>query len=188
MKRQSALSIRPTQRGRPSERCHARVRWPSRAASHARLTRATRAFAAGAIVRAPYWILWREVSDLAVVDVVGSELEAILVCAVLRDAGVMCMHRVTNLGSGAMDGLTTGGPRAIVVRPEHLDLARRVIREQRDVPRPSSGRSISTVSTPPLPHAAATRSSPTLMFPGASMRWRARSARPRGRTSAAGTS
>jgi len=99
-----------------------------------------------------------EVSDLAVIEVVASELEAVLVCAILRDAGVPCMHRVTNLGSGAMDGLTTGGPRAIVVHPEHLDLARRVIREQRDGPRPSSGRSISTVSTPPLAHAVATQS------------------------------
>ena len=92
------------------------------------------------------------------VDVVGSELEAILVCAVLRDAGVMCMHRVTNFGSGAMDGLTTGGPRAIVVRPEHLDFARRVIREQRDEPRPGSGRSIGTVSAPPLAQPVATQS------------------------------
>jgi hypothetical protein len=98
------------------------------------------------------------VSDLAVIDVVGSELEAVLVCAILRDAGVPCMHRVTNLGSGAMDGLTTGGPRAIVVRPEHLELARRVIREQRDGPRPSSGRPIGTVSPPPLAHAVATQS------------------------------
>jgi hypothetical protein len=89
-------------------------------------------------------------------DVVGSELEAVLVCALLRDAGVPCMHRVTNLGSGAMDGLTTGGPRAIVVRPEHLELARRVIREHRDGPRPGSGRAVGTVSAPPLAHAVAT--------------------------------
>ena len=95
-------------------------------------------------------------NDLAVIDVVGSELEAVLVCAILRDAGVPCMHRVTNLGSGAMDGLTTGGPRAIVVRPEHLDLARRVIREQLDGPRPSSSRPIGTVSTPPLAQPVAT--------------------------------
>jgi hypothetical protein len=95
-------------------------------------------------------------SDLAVIEVVGSELEAVLVCAILRDAGVPCMHRVTNVGSGAMDGLTTGGPRAIVVRPEHLGLARRLISEQRDGPRPGSGRSIGTVSAPPLVHALAT--------------------------------
>jgi hypothetical protein len=89
------------------------------------------------------------VSDLAVIEVVGSELEAILVCAILRDAGVPCMHRPTNIGSGAMDGLTTGGPRAIVVRREDLDLARRVTREHRDAPIPGSGRSVGTLSTPP---------------------------------------
>jgi hypothetical protein len=99
-----------------------------------------------------------EVTDLAVIEVVASELEAVLVCAILRDSGVPCMHRATNLGSGAMDGLTTGGPRAIVVRPEDLDLSRRVIREQRDGPRPSSGGSIRTVSTPLLAHAAAAQS------------------------------
>jgi hypothetical protein len=93
-----------------------------------------------------------------VIDVVGSELEAVLVCAILGDAGIPCMHQVTNLGSGAMDGLTTGGPRAIVVRPENLDLARRVIREHRDGPRPGSGRSTRTVSPPPLEHAVATQS------------------------------
>jgi len=97
-------------------------------------------------------------SDLAVIEVVRSELEAILVCAILRDAGVPCMHRVTNHGSGAMDGLTTGGPRAIVVRPEDLDLARRVISEQREGPRPGSGRSIDTVSTPQPAHAVVTQS------------------------------
>jgi hypothetical protein len=97
------------------------------------------------------------VSDLAVIEVVRSELEAVLVCAILRDAGVPCMHRVTNHGSGAMDGLTTGGPREIVVRPEDLDLARRAIREQREGPRPGGGRSSGTVSTPPLAHAVATQ-------------------------------
>lgn len=60
------------------------------------------------------------------------------------------MHQVTNYGSGGMDGLTTGGPRAIVVRPEDLELGRRVIREQRDGPRPGSGRSTEPVPAPLL--------------------------------------
>jgi hypothetical protein len=77
-------------------------------------------------------------SDLAVLEVVGSEPEALLVCAILRDAGVPCMHRVTNLGSGAMDGLTMGGPREIVVQRDQLRLARRVVDEQRNGPPPSS--------------------------------------------------
>lgn len=98
-----------------------------------------------------------DVSDLVVLEVVGSEAEAMLVCAILRDAGVQCMHRVTNLGSGAMDGLTMGGPRAIVVRPEQLDLARRTIREQRDGPRPDAGRRPGDVA-PPVPRPLVTQS------------------------------
>jgi hypothetical protein len=97
-------------------------------------------------------------SDLAVIDVVGSELEAVLVCAILEDAGIPCAHRVTNVGSGAMDGLTAGGPRAIVVRREDFDLARGVIRDQRDAPRPGSGRPIPIAATPPLAHAVSTPS------------------------------
>jgi hypothetical protein len=97
-------------------------------------------------------------SDLAVIDVVGSELEAVLVCAILEDAGVPCAHRVTNLGSGAMDGLTAGGPRAIVVRREDFDLAHRVIRDQRDAPPPGSGRPLATAATPPPAHTVAARS------------------------------
>jgi hypothetical protein len=96
--------------------------------------------------------------DLTVMEVVGSEPEAILVCSILRDAGIQCMHRVTNLGSGAMDGLTMGGPREIVVHPDQLQLARRAIDEQRDGPRPPSGRQRGGVSSPPLARAVATRS------------------------------
>jgi hypothetical protein len=91
-------------------------------------------------------------------ELVGSELEAVLVCSILREAGIQCMHRVTNLGSGAMDGLMIGGPREIVVHPEQLHLARDVIREQRDGPRPSSGRRSGVVLSPPLAPAVATQS------------------------------
>jgi hypothetical protein len=76
-------------------------------------------------------------SELVVADVVGSELEAVLVCSILRDAGVQCMHRITNFGSGAMDGLATGGPREVVVYAEQLPLARRVIDEHRGGPGPT---------------------------------------------------
>jgi hypothetical protein len=76
-------------------------------------------------------------SDLTVLEVVGSEPEALLVCAILRDAGVQCMHRITNLGSGAMDGLTMGGPREIVVHRDQVSLAQQVLDEQRDGPRPT---------------------------------------------------
>ena len=91
-------------------------------------------------------------------EVVRSEPEAVLVCSILRDAGIQCMHRVTNIGSGAMDGLTMGGPQEIIVHPDQLQLARHVIREQRDGPRPTSGGDRSGISPPPLTRAIATRS------------------------------
>ena len=64
-------------------------------------------------------------------EVVGSEPEAELVCSILRDAGIQCMQRITNAGSGAMDGMAIGGPREIVVRSVELDRARDVVRAQR---------------------------------------------------------
>ena len=64
-------------------------------------------------------------------EVVYSEPEAELVCSILRDAGIQCMQRITDAGSGAMDGIATGGPREIIVRAEQLDRAREVMREQR---------------------------------------------------------
>ena len=68
--------------------------------------------------------------DLTVMEVVGSEPEAELVCSILRDAGIKCMHRITNAGSGAMDGMAIGGPREIIVRADELARARDVMREQ----------------------------------------------------------
>lgn len=84
-------------------------------------------------------------------EIVGSELDAVMVCSILHDAGVQCMHRVTNFGSGAMDGLTIGGPREIVVHPEQLQLARRVMRDQRDGPRSPAGKSRSEAIAPQPP-------------------------------------
>jgi hypothetical protein len=70
--------------------------------------------------------------DLRVLDVVGSEPTAQVVCAILRDAGIQCMIRATNAGAGAMDGWAVGGPREIVVRADQLERAREVMREQQD--------------------------------------------------------
>lgn len=70
--------------------------------------------------------------ELASVTVVGSEPEAELICAILRDAGIKCMHRVTNAGSGAADGIALGGPREVIVRSDDLERAREVIRTQRE--------------------------------------------------------
>jgi hypothetical protein len=69
--------------------------------------------------------------DLTVIDVVGTEPEAELLCSILREAGIPCMQRITNAGAGAMDGMAIGGPREIVVRTDQLAPAREVIRAHR---------------------------------------------------------
>ena len=54
-----------------------------------------------------------------VMEVVGSEPEADLICSILPDAGIKCMHRITNAGTGAMDGMAIGGVQALLI-PSHL--------------------------------------------------------------------
>jgi len=70
-------------------------------------------------------------ADLAVLEVVGSEPEAELICSFLRSAGIPCIQQPTNFAVGAGDGLAVVGPREIVVREENLDEARDVLRQQR---------------------------------------------------------
>jgi hypothetical protein len=70
------------------------------------------------------------VSELTVLEVVPNEAEAELIRALLRDAGIVSMQRMTNMGIGAADGLPVGGPREILVRDEQLARAREVIRRQ----------------------------------------------------------
>jgi putative signal transducing protein len=65
----------------------------------------------------------------SVVKVVASEPEAELLCSLLRSAGIECMHRQTNQGAGAFDGLPGGGPQEIIVRPEDAASAREVLRQ-----------------------------------------------------------
>ncbi len=98
---------------------------------------------------------------MTVLEVVGSEPEAVLVCSILRDAGIPCAHRVTNLGSGAMDGLTIGGPREILVHRDQLRLAHRVIDGQRNGPPLPSGRSDDVDAAPPIAAAPAIGSTET---------------------------
>ena len=67
--------------------------------------------------------------DLVVIDVVRSEPEADLVCGLLRSAGIECLHRVTDRGAGAFDGVASGGPRQVVVRAADAESAREVLGE-----------------------------------------------------------
>jgi len=71
------------------------------------------------------------VPELVVLQVVGSEPEAELICSFLRNAGIPCVQQPTNFAVGAGDGLAVVGPREIVVHEENLDEAREVLRQQR---------------------------------------------------------
>jgi hypothetical protein len=67
------------------------------------------------------------VDELDTVEVVGTEPEAELLCSLLRSAGIECMHRLTNQGAGAFDGMAVGGPHEIIVRAQDLESARKVL-------------------------------------------------------------
>ena len=68
--------------------------------------------------------------ELVVVEVVGTEPEAELLCSLLRSEGIRCMRRLTNRGAGAFEGLPGGGPQEVIVRQEDLESAREVLRKQ----------------------------------------------------------
>jgi Putative prokaryotic signal transducing protein len=68
------------------------------------------------------------VDRLATIEVVGTESEAEMLCSLLRSAEIRCMHRLTNQGAGAFDGMAVGGPHEVLVRLEDLESARKVLR------------------------------------------------------------
>jgi hypothetical protein len=59
---------------------------------------------------------------------VSGEVEAELVCGLLRAAGLECGHRVTAEVDSAVEGFG-GGPRVVLVHEADLDAARRVLAE-----------------------------------------------------------
>ena len=66
--------------------------------------------------------------ELARLVVVGNELEAEMVRALLTTHGIDSMQQVTNFGAGALDGMPSGaGPREILVRTGDLAAARELI-------------------------------------------------------------
>jgi hypothetical protein len=71
-------------------------------------------------------------AELVHLTVVSSEAEAELLVALLRTEGIESDHRPTNVAVGAMDGLTTGGPREIVVAAQGLDRAREILASSRN--------------------------------------------------------
>jgi homoserine kinase len=65
--------------------------------------------------------------------VVSSDVEAEIVCGLLRTSGIECYHRKTDLGSGATGGMLSGfGPTEIVVASADLEQAREVLANRDD--------------------------------------------------------
>lgn len=71
--------------------------------------------------------------DLLVVQTVATQLEASLVCDVLREEGIPAYDRPTNFAVGAADGAWSPGPREIVVRADQADRARDVLASRRPI-------------------------------------------------------
>jgi Putative prokaryotic signal transducing protein len=61
-----------------------------------------------------------------------TEYEAEMVCALLRTEGITCDHRPTNVSVGAMDGLSRGGPREIIVEEQELSRAHELLEASRN--------------------------------------------------------
>jgi hypothetical protein len=62
-----------------------------------------------------------------VVTTVSDEVEAEVVCGLLRSAGIDCGHRVTEATDSAFEGLAFDGPREILVPENELEAARAVL-------------------------------------------------------------
>jgi hypothetical protein len=66
--------------------------------------------------------------ELVVLDVVGTEQEADVLCGLLASAGIEAFPRQTNVGAGASDGLTVVGPYEVVVPAQDFEAARELAR------------------------------------------------------------
>ena len=62
-----------------------------------------------------------------VLDVVPTEAEAELVISLLREAGIECAYRVSNLAAGALAQAGGIGPYEILVHSEDVEAAREVL-------------------------------------------------------------
>ncbi len=68
---------------------------------------------------------------LVKVTTVGNEIEAEIVCALLRTEGIEATHRRTDFAAGAADASTTAaGPREIYVAADELERARELLAEE----------------------------------------------------------
>ena len=62
-----------------------------------------------------------------VLTTVSDEIEAEVVCGMLRAAGIECGHRVTEATDSAFEGIASDGPREILVHADALEAARIVL-------------------------------------------------------------
>ena len=67
--------------------------------------------------------------EIARATVVGSEIEAEMLCALLRTANIRCFHRKTDFGVGAIDAAMSSGfgSTEILVAVSDLERAREVL-------------------------------------------------------------
>jgi hypothetical protein len=61
--------------------------------------------------------------------VVANEIEAELACSVLRDAGIKCFSKATDMAAGRGDGFVVGGPFEVWVDESELARARELLPE-----------------------------------------------------------
>ena len=62
-----------------------------------------------------------------VLTTVSDEIEADVVCGMLRSAGIECGHRLTEATDSAFEGIASDGPREILVHATELEAARAVL-------------------------------------------------------------
>ncbi|MDX6437211.1 MAG: putative prokaryotic signal transducing protein [Gaiellaceae bacterium] len=70
-------------------------------------------------------------ADAVYLTLVPSEVEAELLCALLRTDGIECEQRPTNFSVGMMDGMPGGGPREVFVGEQNLARAREILAASR---------------------------------------------------------
>jgi hypothetical protein len=62
--------------------------------------------------------------------VVGDEMEAEIVCGMLRTNGIKCSYRRSNMSAGAGTyggGFAIAGPTEVLVEEDNLDVARKLL-------------------------------------------------------------
>ena len=58
---------------------------------------------------------------------VSDEVEAEVVCGLLRSAGIECAHRLTDETDSPLHGIASDGPREILVHATDLETARQLL-------------------------------------------------------------